>query len=130
MCVVGPNGIVAHAPRLKGEAYEACNRKGRTLSLYGPAPNQDGTNCGGYILLPHKTNRTDVEIAAWTEGWVKEHPIYGLEQCQTYSVALYKFLVNREFPYHNGKPLGALFSDAVKRPHYQATFQWTCRQKN
>jgi len=131
MCVVGPNGIVAHGPALTGKELEACNRKGRTLDLYGPGPKQDGTNRGGYILLPRKTDKTDAEIEAWTREWVQQHPVYGIVQCQTYSHALYVFLTGRPFPYYDGKvKLETLHVHATKLPHYQATFQWTCRKSS
>jgi len=130
MCVVGPNGIVAHSPQLKGEQLSLCKRNGRTLSQYGPGVARDGTFCGGYILLPHKTNRTDKEIEEWTKTWVEDHPTYGIDcHCQTYSHALYVYLVGYRFPYKDDKlDVETAFVTAPRLPHYQSTFQWTCRK--
>jgi len=130
MCVVGPKGLVACSPKLTGKHLEDCKRPGRTLREYGPSFCGDGTFVGGYILLPYKTKLTDEEIERFTTTWVKENPVYGGNcQCQTYCHALYQHLTGFQFPYRDIKlKTETLFVSASELPHYQSSFQWTCRR--
>lgn len=129
MNVVGPKGLVACNP----ENINPPTRKGRTLAQYGPGHAGEGLNTGGYILLPERTTKSDVDIVEFTKDWVLKHPRYHSYtiNCQHYCRDLYEFLVGQKgsFPYQQTdlRNMGAIRIQAHELPHYQCTFKWTCR---